>query len=193
MIARASGESIHSLSNRIPHESAPPVTMGAMSSGEWTGSATPVAPPSSANPGVRTMAYAALVTGVWSGLLCLVVYGVALLLRVPMTVETAAGLQSVPWFAVLLLPLVAAEIGAIASLVVRGRKGAGRIVFWVGTVLALASLVPLIAQPDSVLISTRIWLGVMHVITWVLVVPQIARIIGDSEPGKHEEREVIYG
>lgn len=167
--------------------------MGAMSSGEWTGSVTPVAPPTSANPGVRTMAYAALVTGVWSGLLSLVVFGLALLLRVPMTVETATGLQTVPWFAVLLLPVVAAEIGAIASLGVRGRKSAGRIVFWVGTVLALASLVPLIAQPDSVLISTRIWLGVMHVITWVLVVPQIARIIGDSEPGRHEEREVIYG
>lgn len=138
------------------------------------------------------MAYAALVTGVWSGLLSLVVYGLALLLRVPMEVETVAGMQSVPWFAVLLLPIVAAEIGAIASLVVRGRTAAGRIVFWVGTVLAVASLVPLVMQPEAVLISTRVWLGVMHVITWILVVPQIARIIGDSEPGRHEEREVVY-
>jgi len=32
----------------------------------------------------------------------------------------------------------------------------------------------------------------MHLVTWALVVPQIARIIGDSEPGRHEEREVIY-
>lgn len=139
------------------------------------------------------MAYAALVTGVWSGLLSLVVYGLALLLRVPMEVQTVAGLQAVPWFAVLLLPVVAAEIGAVASLVLRGRTAAGRIVFWVGTVLAIASLIPLVMQPGAVLISTRVWLGVMHVITWVLVVPQIARIIGDSEPGRHEEREVIYG
>jgi hypothetical protein len=28
----------------------------------------------------------------------------------------------------------------------------------------------------------------MHVITWALVVPQIARIIGDSEPGAHVDR-----
>lgn len=193
MIARASGRSIRLAPNRIPHDGAATATMGAMSSGGWSGSVTPVSPPTSANPGVRTMAYAALVTGVWSGLLSLLVYGIARLLRVPMEVETGAGLQEVPWFAVLLLPLVAAEVGAIASLLVRGWKGAGRIVFWVGTVVAIASLVPLVMQPDSVLVSTRIWLGVMHVITWILVVPQIARIIGDSEPGKHEEREVVYG
>ena len=167
--------------------------MGAMSSGGWSGSVTPVSPPTSANPGVRTMAYAALVTGVWSGLLSLLIYGIARLLRVPMDVETGAGLQEVPWFAVLLLPLVVAEVGAVASLLVRGWKGAGRIVFWVGTVVAIASLVPLVMQPDSVLVSTRLWLGVMNVITWILVVPQIARIIGDSEPGRHEDREVVYG
>ena len=96
------------------------------------------------------MTYAALVTGVWSGLLSLLVYGIARLLRVPMEVETVAGLQVIPWFAVLLLPLVAAEVGAVASLLVRGWKGAGRIVFWVGTVVAIASLVPLVMQPDSV-------------------------------------------
>ena len=167
--------------------------MGAMSSGGWSGSVTPVSPPSSANPGVRTLAYAALVTGTWSGLLSLVVYAIALVLRVPMDVQTVAGLQPVPWFAVLLLPVLAAEVGGLAALLVRGRRGAGRIVFWVGTAIAIASLIPLIGQPDQVLVSTRIWLGVMHVITWLLVVPQIARIIGDSEPGKHEEREVVYG
>ncbi len=77
--------------------------------------------PSSARPGVRTMAYAALVTGVWSGLVCLGLYGIARLFGVPMEVETAGSMQTVPWFAVLLLPLLAAEIGAVASLIVRGR------------------------------------------------------------------------
>ena len=154
---------------------------------------TPVAPPTSANPGARTLAYAALATGVWSGILCLIVYALALLLGVPMEAQTPAGVQTVPWFAVLLLPIAAAEVGALAALVTRGWSGAGRIVFWAGTLLAAASLIPLFLQPEQVLLSTRIWLGVMHVITWVLVVPQIARIIGDSEPGMHEEREVIYG
>lgn len=165
-------------------------TMGAMARGMWTDSVTPIAPPTAANPGVRTVAYAALVTGVWAGLLSVVVYGVAQLLRVPMTAETLGGMQSIPWFAVLLLPVIAAQIGGLASLPLIGRRAAGRIVFWAGTIVAVLSLVPLVLQPTNVLISTRIWLGVMHVITWILVVPQIARIVGDSEPGKHEDREV---
>lgn len=153
---------------------------------------TPVSPPTSAHPGVRTMAYAAAVTGGWSGLVCLALYGFARLIGVPMQVEIAGSLQTVPWFSALLLPLIAAEIGAVASLIVRGRKAAGRIVFWLGTFIAVLSVVPLLAQPSDVLWSTRIWLMVLHVITWLLVVPQIARIIGDSEPGLHAEREVIY-
>jgi len=138
------------------------------------------------------MAYAALVTGVWSGLLSLLVYGLARLIGVPMQVEVAGSAQIVPWFGVLLLPIVAAEAGAIGSLVIRGRRGAGRIVFWVGTLIAVISVVPLIMQPTEVSWATRIWLTVLHVITWLLVVPQIARIIGDSEPGMHAEREVVY-
>lgn len=167
--------------------------MGAMVRGGWIDSMTPVSPPTSANPGLRTLGYAALVTGVWSGILCLVVYGFARLLGVPMEAQTPAGIQTIPWFAVLLLPLAAAEAGALGARITRGWKGAGRIVFWAGTLLAAASLIPLFLQPEQVLLSTRIWLGVMHVVTWVLVVPQIARIIGDSEPGMHEEREVILG
>jgi len=167
-----------------------PATMGPMSG--WSDSVTPIPPPSSARPGVRTMAYAAAVTGGWAGLVCLALYGIARLLGVPMAIDTGAGLTVVPWFMVLLLPLFAAEVGAVASLVVRGWRGAGRIVFWIGSVVAAASLIPLFVQPSEVLLSTQIWLAVMHFVTWALVVPQIARIIGDSEPGRHEEREVIY-
>lgn len=166
--------------------------MGAMARGGWSDSVTPVAPPSSARPGVRTMAYAALVTGAWSGVLSLAIYGFARLIGVPMQVEIAGSLQTVPWSAVLLVPIIAAEVGAIASLVVRGWNFAGRIVFWVGTLVAFLSLTPLVFAPADVPVSTLLWLTSLHVITWLLVVPQIARIIGDSEPGMHAEREVIY-
>lgn len=166
--------------------------MVTMARADWAESVTPVVPPSSARPGVRTMAYAALVTGVWSGLVCLGLYGIARLFGVPMQVEIAGSIQTVSWFAVLLLPLLAAEIGAVASLTVRGRAHAGRIVFWGGSMIALASLAPLVVQPAEVALSTLIWLTVFHVITWLLVVPQVARIVGDTEPGMHAEREVIY-
>ena len=52
------------------------------------------------------------------------------------------------------------------------------------------SLLPLL-PPGATDLSTKIWLSVMHVITWLFVVPQIARIMGDTEPGRHAEREVI--
>jgi hypothetical protein len=34
---------------------------------------------------------------------------------------------------------------------------------------------------------------VMHVITWFLVVPQLARIVGDSEPRNSETRNFEVG
>ena len=96
--------------------------MGPMSG--WSDSVTPIPPPSSARPGVRTMAYAGLVTGGWAGLVCLVLYGIARLFGVPMEVDTMDGVAVVPWFLVLLIPVVAGVIGAIAALVLRGRRHA---------------------------------------------------------------------
>lgn len=163
--------------------------MGPMSG--WSDSVTPIPPPSSARPGVRTMAYAGLVTGGWAGLICLVLYGIARLLGVPMEVDTMDGVAVVPWFLVLLIPVVAGVSGAIAALLLRGRRAAGRIVFWVGTALAVASLSLLLLPPEATDLSTKIWLSAMHVVTWLLVVPQVSRIVGDSEPGRHGKREMI--
>ena len=137
------------------------------------------------------MAYAGLVTGGWAGLVCLVLYGIARLLGVPMEVDTMDGVAVVPWFLVLLIPVVAGVIGAISALLLRGRRAAGRIVFWAGTALAVASLSLPLLPPGATDLSTKIWLSVMHVITWLFVVPQVARIVGDSEPGRHAERGVI--
>jgi hypothetical protein len=92
-------------------------------------------------------------------------------------------LQVVPWFLMLLAPLLAAVVGALLAAIMLGRRHARRIVFWAGTLIALLSCASPLMQPDDVIWSTRIWLLIPHVITWFLVVPQIARIVGDSEPG----------
>jgi hypothetical protein len=93
------------------------------------------------------------------------------------------------WFSVLLVPIAAAQIGAMASLLARGIPHAQRIVFWVGTIIAIASIVaPFLT---ATLVSTAIVLGIMHAITWGLVVPQIARIIGDTEPNAHVDRVLL--
>jgi len=92
-------------------------------------------------------------------------------------------LTVVPWIFVLFEPIHAGVLAGLLASLLLGRRFARRVVFWVGTLLALASLMSPIFQPDDVLWSTRIWLCVLHVITWFFIVPQVARIVGDSEPG----------
>ena len=156
----------------------------------WLDSKTPVGPPTSANPTVRQLLYAALVTGGWSGLACLLIYGIARLAGMSFAVSgsISEALEPVTWLLVLLVPLAFAVVFALASALVRGVTHAGRIVFWGGTVVALISLVAPLSQPAEIGWFTRIVLALMHVVTWFLVVPQIARIVGDSEPGASVER-----
>jgi hypothetical protein len=163
--------------------------MAAMSA-PWLESKTPVGPPTAANPTVRQLLYAAIVTGTWSGLLCLVIYLIASLFSVDFVLMAPSGDAQVrfPRIFFLLVPLSFAVAGALLSSLVRGRQHAGRLVFWIGTLIALGTTVVPITQPSDVPWSTRIILVVMHVITWLLVVPQIARIVGDSEPGAHVDR-----
>ncbi len=101
------------------------------------------------------------------------------------------GVAVMPWFLVLLIPVMSGVIGAIAALLLRGRRHAGRIVLWVGTVLAVTSLSLSLLPPGATDLSTKIWLSAMYLVTWLFIVPQVARIVGDSEPGRHAEREVI--
>ncbi len=152
---------------------------------------TPIAPPKSANPTLRFLLYAAALTGGWAGLLSLLVYGIGRLLGVPFEVPSLFGgdLTVVPWLLVLFAPVFVAAVGALLSRVMLGRRGARRVVYWGGTFIALLSLSRILMQPADVLWSTRIWLAIPNVITWLLVVPQLARIVGDSEPGASVERD----
>ena len=151
----------------------------------WADSVTPIPPPASAVPHTSNLVYAGIVTGAWSGLLSLLVYGIGRLLGVPFEVFRPGSdtLEVVPWLLVLFVPLIAAVGGALLAAIALGRPHARRIVFWAGTALACLSCVNPLVQPAEVLWSSRIWLLIPHVITWALVVPQLARIVGDSEPG----------
>ncbi|MFM7211275.1 MAG: DUF6069 family protein, partial [Actinomycetota bacterium] len=137
------------------------------------------------------LVYAGLVTGIWAGLLSLAVYGIGRLLGVPFEVFRPGSdtLEVVPWLLVLLVPVVAAVGGALLAAIALGRRHARRIVFWAGTALAVVSCVNPLVQPSEVLWSSRLWLLIPHVITWFLVVPQLARIVGDSEPGMYVVRD----
>ena len=166
----------------------PPGHTVACVSAPWADSVTPVPPPASTVPHTSNLVYAGVVTGAWSGLISLAIYGVGRLLGVPFEVARPGSdaLQVVPWFLMLLVPLLAAVVGALLAAIMLGRRHARRIVFWAGTAFAVLSFASPLLQPDDVVWSTRIWLLIPHVITWFLVVPQIARIAGDSEPGMYE-------
>jgi len=158
-----------------------------MSRVAWAQSVTPIPPPTSAHPTFRFLAYAGLVTGAWSSLLSLAVYGLARGIGVPMEVVLGGIPEVVPWILVVVIPLGSAVAGALLAGFLRGMRFAGAIVFWVGTLIAALSCISPLTQPVEW--STRLWLTIPHLITWFLVVPQIARIIGDTEPGQHEDRE----
>lgn len=160
-------------------------------SAPWADSVTPVPPPASTVPHTSNLVYAGVVTGAWSGLLSLALYGVGRLLGVPFEVARPGSdaLQVVPWLLMLLVPLLAAVVGALLAAIMLGRRNARRIVFWVGTAIAVLSCASPLLQPAEVLWSTRIWLLIPHAITWFLVVPQIARIVGDSEPGMYASEQ----
>lgn len=165
--------------------------MGRMSA-PWLESKTPVAPPTSANPTLRQLVYAGVVTGSWSAVVSMVLYLIGRLAGTNFALVWWGRTEPdpMPWIVFILLPLGAAVLFALAASLARGLSHARALTYWVGTLLALASLYPAIDQPSTVAWGTRILLILMHVITWFLVVPQIARILGDSEPGQHEERDV---
>ncbi|MFA7322734.1 MAG: DUF6069 family protein [Candidatus Nanopelagicales bacterium] len=159
----------------------------------WLTSKTPIAPPKSANPTWRSLLYAGVVTGAWAGLAALVVYGLGRLLGVPFLTAPREGdeLRIVPWFVPLAVPFAVAVLGALASSLVLGRRHAKQVVLWAGGLIAIASIAWPALQPSGVLWSTRIWLMVMHAVAWFLIVPQIARIAGDSEPDASQARELL--
>jgi hypothetical protein len=159
-------------------------------SSPWLESVTPIAPPASANPSVRQLVYAGVVTGAWAAVISLVLYAIGRLLGTDFSLVWWGGAvqQPIPWIFFLLLPLVSAVLFALAASLARGLLHARAIAYWVGTALAVASLYPAINQPASVSWGTRFLLILMHLVTWFLVVPQVARIVGDSAPGQHEER-----
>lgn len=147
-------------------------------------SVTAIPPPKSAIPTTRNVLTAGLVTGATASLVCLLMRIVAWAFRADFLATIPVKgheLTPVPWQAVVLVPLLAALLGSFAAAAFLGIRHAQAIVFVLGTAVALISLVAPLFQ-DGTTWPTRIWLVLMHVATWAIVVPQVARIVGDSDP-----------
>lgn len=147
-------------------------------------SVTPVPPPIEAAPRFSDVLRAGLTTGVTASLVCWLLYGIASLFGTDFDVRIGVGddLRHVPWWLVLLVPTVSAMAFALVASGLRKRRGCRHTTALLGYALGVLSLLPLALQPSDVTWPTRLWLALMHVVTIVLVVPQIARVVGDSDP-----------
>lgn len=147
-------------------------------------SVTPIPPPLSSVPTTKAVLTAGWVTGSTAGIICLLIrlltglFGVDYLVARPGSEQ----LQPVPWPVVLLLPLAVGVVSSLIAAVFLGVRGCQRWVFWLGTAALIASLAAPLLQPGAVTWPTRIWLTMMHLVTWAIIVPQVARVVGDSDP-----------
>lgn len=146
-------------------------------------SVTPISPPIEAAPRFSDVLRAGLTSGVTASLLCWLLFGIATLFGTDFDVRMAGDdLRHLPWFLVLITPLTAALVFALIATALRRRPNCRRSTLILGYALGAASLVPVLLQPGDVTWPTRIWLVVFHLLTTVLVVPAVARIVGDSDP-----------
>lgn len=147
-------------------------------------SVTPIPPPLSAVPTTKAVLTAGWVTGLTAGIVCVIIRAIAGIFGTEFLVARPGtdGLTPVPWLMVFLLPIACGLIGSLVAAIFLGVRGCQRWVFWLGTVAMLVSLASPLLQPDTVTWPTKIWLSAMHVVTWFIIVPQVARVVGDSDP-----------
>ena len=162
-----------------------PLPEGANARAANADSVTPIPPPKAAIPTTRDVLIAGVVTGITAAIVCLLMRIVAWVFRADF-IAYVPGLGSeltpIPWQNIVLLPLIVAFGAALLAAILLGVRYAQVIINTVGTLLYVASLaVPLWLAEDATW-PTRIWLALMHTATWLIVVPQLARIVGDSDP-----------
>jgi len=115
------------------------------------------------------------VSGFVGGAVATVVWLGAEKAGVPTVVEIPnVGLTALQWTNLMVVSVTAGLGAALVALLADGRRAARRI--FTGTALAVLalSMAPLFTQPETVTLSTRLTLGVMHVVVYVLVVPRLA-------------------
>lgn len=147
-------------------------------------SVTPIAPPIEATPRLSDVMRAGLVTGLTASLVCWLLYGIATLFGTEFDVRQrgSEALTHVAWYQVLVTPMLAALVFAAMAAGLRGRASCRRTTLLIGYALGALSLLAVVLQPSDVTWPTRIWLGLFHILTIALVVPQVARVVGDSDP-----------
>jgi len=95
--------------------------------------------------------------------------------EVPFLVDVPnLGLEPLSWVRIVALSVMSGLGAALVALLVDGRRGARRTFTVIAGGVLLLSLVPLITQPESVPLTTRLVLAAMHVIAYGAIVPRLA-------------------
>jgi hypothetical protein len=115
------------------------------------------------------------VSGFVGGAVATVVWLGAESASVPTLVDVPSlGLTSLQWTNFVIVGVVAGLGAALVALLADGRRSARRLFTTIAIVMLVLSMAPLVTQPDTVAISTRIVLALTHVVVYLLVVPRLA-------------------
>jgi hypothetical protein len=115
------------------------------------------------------------VSGFVGGAVATVVWLSAESASVPTLVEVPnIGLTPLPWTNFVILGVAAGLAAALVALLADGRRNARRLFTTIAIVTLVLSMAPLVLQPDTVAISTRIVLALTHVVVYLVVVPRLA-------------------
>lgn len=146
-------------------------------------SVTPIAPPWSARPRLSDVLRAGLVTGITASiintLLWLITWAVGVDYTVALGRDQGMLMTITPW-QIFLVVMISALLYALLMAGLRGRKYCRKIALVIGYLAAVGSLAGPALQAQTW--PTFILLSLMHVITALLVVPQVARVVGDADP-----------
>lgn len=136
------------------------------------------------------------VFGLAAGLVDLVIYAVGRLAGVPFVVQApgGGGEAQVPWYAVVLVCVVAGVVGGLLASLVRTLPSGPTWVMGVGLLLGLLSLASPLLQPSDVGWATRGWLVVMHLVATLIIVPALSRgtTSEDPPPGEIERLDAAH-
>jgi len=119
-----------------------------------------------AEGGVAGFVGGAVATVVWLGAESA---GIPTLIEVP-----SLGVASLQWTNLVIVGVAAGLGAALVALLADGRRNARRLFTTIAIVVLVLSMAPLVLQPDTVPLSTRLVLALTHVLVYLAVVPKLA-------------------
>jgi len=115
------------------------------------------------------------VSGFVGGAVATVVWLGAETAGIPTRVEVPnVGPMDLQWTNFVVVSVLAGLGAALVALLADGRRALRRIFTGAAIAVLILSLVPLVLQPESIALSTRVTLALTHGVVYLLVVPRLA-------------------